>query len=208
MSYLAFSRRWAGYLAQKTGLQPEKEEVLTYIIEVLAINLGNVLATLILGALLGVLPGTVACLLTVAILRHTAGGAHSNSPVRCALVTILLFPTMALIADMLSTKLNVIYNEYFMLAAILTALFAFTLLAPVASPSAPIISEFRRRKLKFLSIAAIILLSAAILTARAGIWDLSREIINSMILAILWGTFILTKPAHKMMTFIDRITIK
>lgn len=207
MSYLAFSRRWAGFLAQKTGLQPDKEEVLTYIIEVLAINFGNVLATLILGALLGVLPGTVACLMTVAILRHTAGGAHSNSPVRCALVTILLFPSMALLAVMLS-KLDITYNDYFMFTAILTALITITILAPVESPSAPIISKIRRKKLKFLSIAAIIFLSAAILTARADIWNLPQEIINSMIIAILWGTFILTKPAHKVMTFIDSIKIK
>lgn len=99
MSYLFLSRRTAGYLAAKAGLDQEKEVVLAYIIEVLVINIGNLLLTLLLGMLLGVLPGTVACIAAAVLFRHTAGGAHSKSPWRCTAVTIVLFPAMALLAS-------------------------------------------------------------------------------------------------------------
>jgi Accessory gene regulator B len=56
MSYLAISKSLAGFLTEKASFTPEKEVVLTYAIEVLIINLGNILFTLILAMLLGVLP--------------------------------------------------------------------------------------------------------------------------------------------------------
>ncbi len=102
MSYLYISKRTAGYLAAKSGLSQEKELILAYVIEVLVLNVGNLLLTLLLGWFLGVLPGAVACIAAVALLRHTAGGAHSKSPWRCAAVTIAFFPAMALLASYLS----------------------------------------------------------------------------------------------------------
>lgn len=64
MSYLPISKRCAAFLATRTGLAQEKEIILTYVIEVLVINLLNICLALLLGFFLGVLPGTVACLVT------------------------------------------------------------------------------------------------------------------------------------------------
>lgn len=206
MSYLSFSRRWAGFLATKTKLDSEKELVLAYVIEVLFLNLGNLTLTLLLGFLLGVLPGTAACLLTVAIFRHTAGGAHSSSPLRCAMVTIIVFPCLALLALAFS-QVDQLYSDLLSGLAVLVGLVAIILLAPVDSPAAPIISPVRRRKLKFLSILAIILVAAVIMVLRYSTLDYALEIQLCIALSLLWVSFILSRAGHLLMMFIDTINI-
>ncbi|MEW5953684.1 MAG: accessory gene regulator B family protein [Bacillota bacterium] len=206
MSYLSFSKRWAGYLATKTGLASEKEQILTYVIEVLFLNLANVILTLLLGLMLGVLPGTAACLLTVAIFRHTAGGAHSSSPLRCAMVTVMVFPCLALLASALA-QVGQFYSDLLSGLAVFIGLMAIVLLAPVDSPAAPIISPLRRRRLKFLSILAIILVAALIAALRYSSLDYTAEIQLCLALSLLWVGFILSRPGHLLMMFIDTIDI-
>lgn len=206
MSHLSFSRRWAGYLSAKAGLPAEKEVILAYVIEVLIINIVNVLLTLLLGLLLGVLPGTVACLVAVALFRSFAGGAHSSSPWRCGAVTVLVFPLMALLAALLS-QLKQPYVDLLAALAVLTGLVLVILKAPVDSPSAPIISPLRRRKLKYLSILAIVFVAAAIIFLRQSAWVYAPEIQLCLIFSILWVSLILSKWGHRLMALIDGINL-
>lgn len=207
MSYLFFSRRAAGYLAAKSGLDQEKEIILAYIIEALVLNVGNLLLTLLLGWFLGVLPGVTACIAVAVLFRHTAGGAHSNSPWRCAVVTITLFPAIALLASYLS-GLERIYADILSFAAIITGLVSVVALAPVDTPSAPIISPARRKRLKVLSIFALILITIAILLSRQGYWVYAKEIQLCLVLSLLWTSFNLSRPGHRFMSFVDGITIQ
>lgn len=207
LSYLPFSRHWARFLAANTNLTPEKEVIITYGIEVLVINLGNVLLTLLLGLLLGVLPETAACLGTVALFRHTAGGAHSNSPWRCAIITVILFPLLALLASFLS-GLNHIYCDVITALAVLIALATIIVLAPVDTPAAPIISPVRRTRLKALSLAAIILVAATIVALGQSGREWAPAIRTSLSLSIIWVSFILSKTGNHAMAFIDGITLK
>lgn len=206
MSYLAFSRRWAGYLSAIAGLPAEKENILAYVIEVLAINIANALFTLLLGLLLGVLPGTIACLVVVALFRQTAGGAHSNSPWRCAVVTILVFPLLALFAAFLSS-LKQPYTDILTAAAIVTGFVSVILKAPVDSPSAPIISDARRRKLKSLSIIIMLVIAAAVLFLRTSDLPYASGLRFCLILSVLWISFILSNSGHRLMVFIDNINL-
>lgn len=207
MSYLFFSRRTAGYLAAKSGLDQEKEIILAYIIEVLVLNIGNLLLTLLLGWFLGVLPGVTACIAVAVLFRHTAGGAHSNSPWRCAAVTIAVFPAIALLASYLS-GLDRIYADILSFAAILTGLVSVVALAPVDTPSAPIISPARRKRLKVLSIFAFMLITIAILFFRQGSWAYAKEIQLCLVLSLLWTSFNLSQPGHRLMSFVDGIKIQ
>lgn len=102
MSYLGFSKRWASSLAAAHQLGEEKQAELAYAIEVLAITFLDAALTLIVGWILGVFWNTVACLVTIAAFRHNAGGGHSESPWRCALVTMTVFPLLALAASHVS----------------------------------------------------------------------------------------------------------
>ncbi len=206
MSHLSFSRRMAGYLSAKTRLEQEKEAVLAYVIEVLALNLGNLLLTLLLGMFLGVLPGTAACIAVVALFRHTAGGAHSNSPWRCAAVTITVFPAMALTASRLSA-LKLAGTDILSAVAILTGLILVVKLAPVDSPSAPIISPARRKKLKVLSIYALVIVVIAIIFLRRSGWAYTGEMQLCLVLSLLWVSLILSGPGHRLMSLIDKINL-
>lgn len=207
MSYLNFSRNWASYLAANTSLSPEKEIIITYAIEVLVINLINVLLTLFLGLLLGVLPVTAACLATVLLFRHTAGGAHSNSPWRCTIITTIIFPALALLANFLA-QYNHIYGDVLAALAIFTGLMAIIVLAPVDNPAAPIINPVRRKRLKALSLLVIVFIVATIAALGQSSWERAPAFRNGLSLSILWISFILSKIGHRAIIFIDGISLK
>lgn len=207
MSYFAISKNLAGFLTEKAGLAHEKEAVLTYAIEMTVITLGNTLFTLLLAALLGVLPGVLSCLVAVFLFRHTAGGAHSNSPWRCAAVTATIYPAMALSAVYLA-GLGAAFIDVLSAVALLLGLSAIVVLAPVDSPSAPIISPYRRKKLKVLSLAVFTLTAAAAVCLRQSDWVYASQIRVCLILTILWVSFMLGKPGHRLMCLVDRIKFK
>ncbi|SFQ98991.1 accessory gene regulator ArgB-like protein [Desulfoscipio geothermicus] len=207
MSYLAFSKRWAGYLSRKTGLSAEQETILTYVIEVLVLNLMNIVFTLLLGVLLGVLPGTAACLITAILFRHSAGGAHSSSPWRCAAVTIAVFPLLALLGSFFS-RLGQGFADVLSVGALGVGMTTVVLLAPVDSPAAPIISPLRRRKLKIISIALMVLVTIIVLLLRESRWQYAGMIQSCIALTLLWVSFMLTGWGHKLMSFVDKILKK
>lgn len=207
MSYLAFSKSLAGFLTEKTGLSSEKEVILAYSIEVLVINLGNILFTLLLAALLGVLPGVLSCLIAVFLFRHTAGGAHSSSPWRCAVITIVVYPALALLAVYLARQ-GVIFIDALSATAILIGLITIVVLAPADSPAAPIISPYRRKKLKILSLTVLTLTTAAIILLRWSDWVYAPQVRMCLILTVMWVSFMLSKPGHSLMCLVDRINLR
>lgn len=207
MSYLTFSKSTARFLTEKAGLSPEKEVVLAYSIEVLALNLGNVLFTLLLATLLGVLPGVLVCLAAAFLFRHTAGGAHSNSPWRCAAVTITIYPALALLAVFLA-RLGVTFIDVLSAVALPAGLLTVAVLAPVDSPAAPIISLHRRKKLKILSLAVLAVIAAVVILLRWSDWVYASQVRLCLILAVLWVSFMLSKPGHRLMCLVDNIKLK
>ncbi|TEB08601.1 putative accessory gene regulator protein [Pelotomaculum schinkii] len=206
MSRLVFSRSWARYLAANSNLSQDKELIITYAIEVLVINLINVLLTLLLGLLLGVLPVTAACLASVFLFRHTAGGAHSKSPWRCAMITVIIFPTLAFIATFLS-QFNRISGDVISALAVLTGFTAVLVLAPVDNPAAPIISPVRKKRLKILSLMAVILIATAIIILGQVGWEQALAFRNGLSLSLLWISFVLSKTGHRAINFIDGINL-
>ncbi len=206
MSYLPFSRRWARFLSSKASLSQEKEIILAYVIEVLVINVSNAALTLLLGFLLGVLPGTAVCLATVAVFRLFAGGAHASSPWRCAVVTILVFPALALLAATLS-PLKQPYVDFLAVVAILTGLVLIALRAPVDTPSAPVISPVRRKRLKYLSIVVLFIVAAIIFCLRNSAWAYAPQMRLCLILSVLWVSLILSGAGQRLMALIDSINL-
>ncbi len=207
MSYLSFSRRWAGYLSRQTNLPAEQEIILTYIIEVLVLNFLNVFLTLLVGAFLGVLPGTAACLVTTALFRHIAGGAHSNSPLRCAAVTIAVFPLLALLGTSIS-RLGQGAVDILSIVAFGVGMMAMIVLAPVDSAAAPIISPVRRKKLKYASVAFVMLVIVAALWFRDSQWQYAEMVSTCVALTLLWVSFMLTGWGHGFMAVIDGISLR
>lgn len=202
MGYLVFSSRIASYLVDKTKLPRHMEEVLAYSIEVLSLNILNVGTSIIIGYIFGVLPQTIICLVSVSAIRIFAGGAHSNSPWRCAIITALVFPAMGIIATQLA-PVGQAFTDVILGTSFVVSFLTLCFLSPVESPSAPIISLARRANLKRLSIAsfAIILLISAYL--RFYVTE-SIEIQISIALSVLWASFILTSVGHNLFKLIDQ----
>lgn len=208
MSYLPFSSYWAGYLASKAGLRSEQKEILAYVIELIILNGANIFFTLLFGYLLGVFPGTVTCLITVATFRQAAGGAHSNSAWRCALVSIIIFPLLALLAAFLSLHNASFCNNAISVVAVSAGLLSVFLKAPVDTANAPIISQLRRKKLKILSIIAVIIFTAIIFYLHLSSLVRAAEIQLCLALSILWVSFILNKPGHIFFSYVNSIAFR
>lgn len=207
MSYLPISKRIAGYLSAQTGISAEQEEIITYFIEVTLINIFNTVNILLLGLFFGTLPAIITCLITVALLRQTAGGAHSNSPWRCALITAVVFLSISMAASYMS-DIKQIYIDSMAIAAVVMGTFLIILLAPVDSPSAPIVSTARRKRLKVMAVIIMGFISAAILLLRQSSWLYAPEVQAAIVLSVFWTSFNLTHFGHLVMSYIDSLKIK
>ncbi len=179
---------------------------MTYVIEVLTLTLLGIVVTLLLGLLLGVLPGTATGLLVAFLFRHSAGGAHSNSPWRCGIITAVVYPLIALLAVRLS-MLKEPYPDMLTAAAVLLGLAAVIILAPVDSPAAPIISPLRRKKLKRISVVIMLMLVVFLVVLRQSQWDYAGQIQICVALNIIWLSFMLSKQGHKFISLLDNIKI-
>lgn len=207
MSYLGFSSRWAANLAVRHNLNEEKQTELTYAIEILTLNIVNTSLTLTLGWALGVFWGTVACLVTIAAFRHNAGGGHSESPWRCALVTMMVFPLLALAGRQAGLWPSMLKDSL----ALISLITGFALLikyAPVDSPKSPIVSLLRRQRLKRLALLVMLILAIIITGLRFSTWGVASEIRMGLVFSVLWVSFNLTPLGHQFWCFIDGFMIK
>jgi accessory gene regulator B len=203
MAYLPHSRKAARFLASKANASAETEEVMAYAIEVLSLNLLNVILSLLCAYLLGLVVETIAALLVVSTVRFFSGGAHSNSPLRCTVVTVLLFPAIAATAAMFSYFGPTIVNTL-TIVSVITGVTLVYYLAPVDSPGAPIISLQRRKKLR-LGAMVTLMLWAIVLILPNGLLPLGVR--GSISLAILWSAFILTRSGHNLFRWIDMLGV-
>jgi len=204
MSYLGFSSKWAANLAEQHHLGEEKEAVLAYAIEIVALTLVNSVLTLLLGWILGVFCNTLACLLTIAAFRHNAGGGHSESPWRCAVITIVVFPLLALMARSVSMG-NIFYTDLLTEVSIIIGFASISIYAPVDNAKSPIISPVRRNRLKMWAYLVMTVLTMIIVYLRFDDWARAPGIRISLVLSILWVSFNLTPIGHRLWVFIDQI---
>jgi accessory gene regulator B len=194
----------AAYLAAQHELPAEKQDIIRFAIETLTVNIGNLILTLVIGGLLGVFKETLACIITVGAFRHTAGGAHSKSPWRCLVGTMVVFPSLGLLAR----KISIIqpgYAELLAMVVIIIGFISIILLAPVDTPAAPILSPFRRERLKVFAISTMVLVTVLIISLNKSTWNSASEIQMCLVLSTLWASFNLTKPGHSLWESIDAL---
>jgi len=207
MNYSEACRHLSKKLLLISGQDTEKEDILTYSLEILIINTINITLTIFLGFFTGVLKSTIACLAVAFLFRHTAGGAHCASALRCAVVTVLLFPSISLFSQFLSKILSTCYLSSINAVVISISAWFFAYLAPAANENAPVISPKRRTKLKLISIAVYITVSTVTLFLyKHGYIELCTY--TSIVLCILWCVFIMTGPGKILFGYIDKIKIK
>lgn len=202
MSYMRFSTKWAASLCKTHNLGEDKQAELAYVIELLTITIVDSVLVLTFGWILGVFWGTLTCLLTIAAFRHNAGGGHSESPWRCAIITIMVFPLLALSARYLSAWER-LYTDLLTLISIVIG-FGFILrYAPVENEKAPIKSPNRRKRLKNLALVVMLIVAVIIAGLFYSKWAMATEIRLCIVLSILWFSFNLTPLGKRMWLWID-----
>jgi accessory gene regulator B len=204
MSYLKFSTKWAASLARIHNLDEVRQTELTYAIEVVTLNSANVILTLLLGWALNVFWETFISVLTIAAFRHSAGGGHSESPWRCAAVTITIFPLLALTASYAITW-DAHLTGVLSMGAILAGFACIALYAPVDNHKAPIVSPVRRKKLKMIAFIIMAVISITITFLYFISWRIAHLIGMCLVFSTLWASFNLTPVGHHFWCFIDRI---
>jgi accessory gene regulator B len=197
-------QRWALLLVEKNHLPREKTAVLAYAMETLFINTLNLLLTMLIAYLLGVLGGTLICILVAVSYRHTAGGAHSSSPWICAAATMTIFPSLAYAATFIAAGPGVC-GRLAALTAVLLGVYSIHRYAPVDSVQAPIISPERRKRLKKYSyvVVMVFVVGIILLEALSASWHLARILQVCAALTILWVSFNLTPTAAYLWSWMD-----
>lgn len=203
MSYLRFCTKLAAGLGKIHGLGQDKQTELAYAIEVLFLNILNVILVLTLGWILGVFWGTLTCLLTMAAFRHNAGGGHSESPWRCAFVTMLVFPSLALASRYLNNW-PVVYQDLLSLVSVLVGLSFIHKFAPVENPKSPI-SSSRRKRLRNTALIIMCIAATIIVGLKFSQWEKASEIRFCLVLCIFWFSFNLTPLGISLWSLIDKI---
>lgn len=206
LSYMKFSTKWASSLCKTHNLGEDKQAELAYVIELLTITVVNAFLVLALGWLLGVFWGTLTCLLTIAAFRHNAGGGHSESPWRCGIITIVVFPLLALFAGYISIWGD-IYTD---LLALISIVIGFTFIlryAPVENEKSPIKSPLRRKRLKNIAILVMVIVTIIVVGLRFNQWEKAAEIRLCIVLSILWFSLNLTPFGKRVWLWVDGLKI-
>lgn len=84
--------------------------------------------------------------------RTMAGGYHEETFWRCFLTSLMIFSSILVIS------INVEFSIYIKLMVAIITIVLFWIYAPVDHPNKPIISEYRRKKLKYTSFLLVVFL--------------------------------------------------
>ena len=206
MLKLNFTKGTAAYLKEKLNLTPDEEEVALYGLQILIYTLSGFLTICLAGWLLGCFWTTLAVCLTAVFLRLFTGGAHSNSPLTCTLLGMVMVPLLGKIAAITAPFFTPLSLALIVAPGFILSLIIIWRLAPVDSPAKPITSLDYRKKLHFLSIAAVLLLAAG--QSFVLIKGQAPAVVLALSLGLWWQAFALTKAGHRFATFTDNIKLR
>ncbi|MGE5397916.1 MAG: accessory gene regulator ArgB-like protein [Chitinophagales bacterium] len=175
--------------------------MLAYAIEFLVLTTGEFLAVILIGWILGVLAETSIILIITASLRICAGGAHSQSALKCAFITVSIFPGLGFLAQMLSWLPPQITYISFIFTFLVLLLLVWKL-APVENIAAPIISPLRRSRLRIISISIVVLIAIFVVIMRLLMY-FDPSWIMAVIFGMGWMAIILCPAGAKLFSIID-----
>ncbi|HUW63904.1 MAG TPA: accessory gene regulator B family protein [Spirochaetia bacterium] len=202
MSWFNLPKKMADELTRSLGLDENQEAIAYYGLQLVWTYILNLLAIGLLSVLTGTLAQALAGGLAGAIVRLFAGGAHSNSPWRCALVGAVVLTAIGRMAIFLSA-FGAMILPYFMVLSTLVVLVAIWLLAPVDSPAKPIIEIRQRRKLRSRAVGVVLVIFVleAIFIIKYG--QSGFSVAFAVCMCLLWQGFSLTGTGHRALHRLD-----
>lgn len=193
------------YLKDKLQLTGEQQEVAVYSLEVITYSTFAFLGVGLVGWFLGCFWPTIIIALTIFCLRCFSGGAHSNSPFGCIVLSVILIPLSGKLVMLMAPFLTISLLMLIIIVGFLISVIITWFLAPVDSPSKPVFSENYRRQLKIFSLIAVILvfLIQCILLIYFVPFSRASTIILALEAGLFWQTFSLTGTGHRFFAIID-----
>ena len=200
----ALPRQIAGHLKSNLGLTGEQEEVARYTLEVVIYGAYALLGAALAGWALGCLGPTLVVALTVFVLRCFSGGAHSNSPWGCFVLSVVLIPFSGKFI-VLAAPLFTFYSLGGLIIPGFVLFFWLTWrLAPVDTPAKPVSSAGQRLRLKVLSLLTVVfvfLLQGGLLVLLP--WSRAAAAVLALEAGLCWQVFSLTDAGHRLFAFTD-----
>ncbi|MTI80014.1 MAG: accessory regulator AgrB [Firmicutes bacterium] len=188
----------ARYLGAELRLAESKISIAAYGFEILIGVVIKMLFYILVPFILGILPEFAAAFISVGILRLPSGGGHCSAYYRCLIYTLLIYITIAILAQYLA--LYTLPAKEILWIILSLALFIFVFYAPVDVKENPIINITRRKRLKVISCLLV-----AVYFVVFFYWNPALNLIWACSLGILFHIFILTRIGHKFIKFIDRL---
>lgn len=201
------SSKISNSITKELDLDENKKAVVNYGIFAIMHTALSVGFVMIFGALFNVLIEALIITLTISILRKSAGGAHASSPGICAFVGTVLSVGMALVIKNINLSVNVII-------IISTLIFILSYwvvykLAPVDSPSKPIRTDAKRKRLKKSAILILSVYLVIIIGNIIGYYATKKVDLlvysGCIHIGLLWQIFSLTKTGHIVLGKLDAL---
>lgn len=173
-------------LGSEIDLEQEKIAVANYGLQTMVYNFLAFLVVIVVAGILGVADVAIAAYGSAALFRNFSGGAHCSKPLKCFILTSLIFPILALLAVTLTPYLS----NYFLYSVICVAcggLISAYFWAPVDTETKPITSPRHQKQLKILSIATVLLITTVLIIFK----NKFPELVVAGELGLLWQSLML-----------------
>lgn len=201
------SNNLAYKIASILNLDKDNEEIIAYGAFSFLQTLWAILFVLIFGLIFGILIEALILSFTASFLRKYSGGAHASSPNRCALIGAIVFSLLGIIINKTSSLLTIKLAALTESVCFIFSYYIVYKLAPVDSPSKPIVKEKTKQRLKKSSILTLHGLIIMITILLGLYYKLEDKIllISAQCISIgtAWQFLTLTSIGHSLMTSID-----
>lgn len=198
---MSLGEKAAQYLIKYNNIEDEdKKEILIYGAEVFFGTFFGIIFTLLIGYVLGLQFQIFFMLVASMLIRKTAGGAHSDDPLNCLMITVLIYNIIAYFAlftiDIVKSHMLLTSSTIFILGLIIVYL-----KAPVESLQKPL-GQQQRKTLRVLALIFVGLIY--ILQLFVAINNFQPLTNYSVSMILLWQYLMLTNWGQVLMNLADR----
>lgn len=184
------------FMKKNLVLSKDQEQIIIFATQLIVGTVYSVGSIVLVSLALGNLKETIIVLLTAAVMRLAAGGAHCGSALRCAIAGALIFPTLGLIP-----KYYFIENAWFYLVPIILAFISIMKYAPAEAPGKPLTNQDYIKKMYRISL----ILSVLIIALAFYCVPINSMVSTGIVTGLSWQALTITPLGFKLISGFDKI---
>lgn len=198
----ALLSRAAAALRLNLDLGEREEKILLFSLQVLWTNALSLVSIILLALATGLFQETVWAMLAGSSLRVVSGGAHAETPGRCATIGAVVYVTLGFLAGFAADRVWPGWSFGFATAAWLAVILAVIIFAPADTPAKPITGP-RRRKLKRWSLLVLAAWALFMVWSARQPFDRSGVPLLAVTLGLAWQASTLTPAGYRLGRILD-----